>query len=271
MFDQLLSQAPVFLLVAIRCFSLLMTLPLFSMRNIPSAAKVALAGFMAFNIYGQVDYSSYSKLLSPEQTFTAQFIMLMVGEALIGVITGFYITIIFAAFSTAGQFFAFQMGFSASEVYDALSQVENPLMGQYLNLIAMLIFMQTRLFQKLFLGGLVSSFKTLNAFSIVNDMLSGAVLPRFFMKGLSELFANALVISLPIIGTLMLITISTGILSKAAPQMNLLSEGFPVMLLTSFFILTALMPSLIDAFNRCFDGGFARLEQLFLALGSKRI
>ena len=271
MLDQVLSQAPVFLLVAVRCFSLLMTLPLFSMRNIPSAAKVALALFMAFNVFGQVDFAAYKNLLAPEQTFTLEFVMLLVGEALIGVITGFYISIIFAAFSTAGQFFAFQMGFSASEVYDALSQVENPLMGQYLNLIAMLIFMQTRLFQKLFLGGLVSSFKTLNAFSIVNDMLSGAVLPRFFMKGLSELFANALVISLPIIGTLMLITISTGILSKAAPQMNLLSEGFPVMLLTSFFILTALMPSMIDAFNRCFDGGFARLEQLFLALGGKRI
>lgn len=248
-----------------------MTLPLFSMRNIPSAARVALAGFMAYNVLGQVDYSAYSSYLFAEQLFTAQFIMLLIGEALLGIITGFYVTIIFSAFSAAGQFFAFQMGFSASEVYDSLSQVENPLMGQYLNLIAMLIFMQTRLFQKLFLGGLLSSFKTLSAFSIVNDMASGGVLTRFMMKGLTELFANALVISLPIIGTLMLITITTGILSKAAPQMNLLSEGFPVMLLTSFFILTALMPSLIDAFSRCFDGGFARLEQLLLALGGKRL
>ena len=140
MLDQVLSQAPVFLLVAVRCFSLLMTLPLFSMRNIPSAAKVALALFMAFNVLGQVDFAAYKNLLAPEQTFTLEFVMLLVGEALIGVITGFYISIIFAAFSTAGQFFAFQMGFSASEVYDALSQVENPLMGQYLNLIAMLIF-----------------------------------------------------------------------------------------------------------------------------------
>ncbi len=271
MLDSVLSQAPFFLLVAVRCFSLLMTLPLFSMRNIHSAARVALTGFLAFNIMGRVDYSAYQGFLSAEQTFTAQFIMLLAGEALLGVITGFFISIIFSAFSTAGQFFAFQMGFSASEVYDALSQVENPLMGQYLNLIAMLIFMRAQLFQRLFLGGLVSSFKSLNAFSIVNDMAGGAVLPAFFMKGLTELFANALVISLPIMGTLMLITISVGMLSKAAPQMNLLSEGFPIMLLTSFFILTALMPSLIDAFLRCFDSGFARLEQLFLALGGKRI
>ena len=133
------------------------------------------------------------------------------------------------------------------------------------------IFMQTRLFQKLFLGGLVSSFKTLSAWSIVSDMAGGAVLPRFLMRSLTELFANALVISLPIMGTLMLITISVGMLSKAAPQMNLLSEGFPIMLLVSFVALTALMPSFIDAFSRCFDGGFGRLEQLLLALGGKKI
>ena len=271
MLDRLLSQAPLFLLVAVRCFSLLMTLPLFGMRNVPSAARVALAIFLAVNVFGAVDLSVYGPALSAEQTFTLQFVLLLVGEALLGVITGFYISIIFSAFSTAGQFFAFQMGFSASEVYDALSQVENPLMGQYLNLIAMLIFMQTRLFQKLFLGGLVSSFKTLSAYSIMSDMLSGAVLPRFFMRSLTELFANALVISLPLMGTLMLITISTGILSKAAPQMNLLSEGFPMMLLVSFFALTALMPSFIEAFSRCFDGGFSRLEQLLLALGGKKI
>lgn len=271
MLDQVLSQAPSFLLAAVRCFSLLMTLPLFSMRNVPSSARVALTAFMAFNIFGSADFSAYGIFLSPEQTFTAEFIILLAGEALLGIITGFYISIVFSAFSAAGQFFAFQMGFSASEVYDALSQVENPLMGQYLNLIAMLVFMQTGLFQKLFLGGLVSSFKTLNAYSIVNAMASGAFLPRFFMRSLTELFANALVISLPIMGTLSLITISTGILSKAAPQMNLLSEGFPVMLLVSFFILTALMPSLIDAFARSFDGGFARLEQLFLVLGGKKL
>lgn len=241
------------------------------MRNIPSAAKAALSIFMAFNIFGQVDFSAYAPSLLPEQTFTAQYLLLLAGEALLGVITGFYVSIIFSAFSTAGQFFAFQMGFSASEVYDALSQVENPLMGQYLNLIAMLIFMQTRLFQKLFLGGLVSSFKTLSAWSIVSDMAGGAVLPRFLMRSLTELFANALVISLPIMGTLMLITISVGMLSKAAPQMNLLSEGFPIMLLVSFVALTALMPSFIDAFSRCFDGGFGRLEQLLLALGGKKI
>jgi len=270
MLDDVLNNAPAFLLATVRCFALLMTLPLFSMRNVPTVARLALALYMSYIVLPQVDYSAYGAAMYADALFTMQFFLLLAGEALLGIITGFFVSIIFSAFSTAGQFFAFQMGFSASEVYDALSQVENPLMGQYLNLIAMLIFMQTRWFQKLFLGALVSSFKTLNAFSIVRDM-QGGVLVQTMTRSLSTLFANALVIALPVMGTLMLITISVGILSKAAPQMNLLSEGFPVMILTAFFILTALMPSMIDAFTRGFEAGFARLGQLLLELGGRRI
>lgn len=265
-----MNNAPAFLLATVRCFALLMTLPLFSMRNVPTVARLALALYMSYIVLPQVDYSSYGAAMDAGALFTMRFLMLLAGEALLGIITGFFVSIIFSAFSTAGQFFAFQMGFSASEVYDALSQVENPLMGQYLNLIAMLVFMQTRWFQKLFLGALVSSFKTLSAFSIVRDMQDG-VLVRTMMRSLSELFASSLVIALPIMGTLMLITVSVGILSKAAPQMNLLSEGFPVMILTAFFVLTALMPSMTDAFTRGFEAGFSRLEQLLLELGGKRI
>lgn len=265
--SELLRNAPAFMLAAVRCFALLMTLPLFSMRNVPSAARVALAGFMAFAVLPQANFSSYSGYLNADAQFDVQFVLLLLGEGLLGIITGFYVSIIFAAFSASGQFFAFQMGFSASEVYDALSQVENPLMGQYLNLIAMLVFMQTQWLQRLFLGGLVASFKTLSAYSIVQDMSGGGSVARFMARGLSVLFVDALVISLPIMATLMLITISTGILSKAAPQMNLLSEGFPVMMLTAFFILTVLMPDIIDAFIRTFGAGFAQIENLFKALG----
>ena len=134
MLETLVLRAPFYLLVAGRCFALLLTLPLFSMRTIPRMAKVAIAGYMAFLIYPQVDFVSYQPYMTSDGVFNLNYLLLLAGEVLIGVITGFYVNIIFTAFSTAGQFFAFQMGFSASEVYDSLSQVENPLMGQFFNL-----------------------------------------------------------------------------------------------------------------------------------------
>ncbi|MCK9171727.1 MAG: flagellar biosynthetic protein FliR [Treponema sp.] len=266
MLDRIVAQAPVFLLIAVRCFALLMTLPLFSMRSVSRIAKIALAGYMAYIILPFADFSVYVPYITKDGSFDLIYIMLLIGEAMIGVIMGFYITIIFSAFSTAGQFFAFQMGLSASEVYDSMSQVENPLMGQYLNLVAMLIFMQNHWFQKLFLKGLVGSFTTMNVFKLLD---AREKIVKFLAGGLTQLFADALVISLPILGTLMLVTVCMAILSRAAPQMNLLSEGFSIMLLVAFFIITVLMPSLCDFFERSFNSGITSLIQLFAAAGGK--
>ena len=263
MLDSIVVQAPVYLLVFVRCFALVMTLPMFSMRSASRIAKVAIAGYMAFFIFGSIDTSAYAPYIADEGSSSMLYFLLLVGEALIGIIMGFFISIIFAAFSAAGQFLAFQMGLSAASSYDALSSVENPLMGQFFNLVAMLVFMQTHWFQKLFLGGLVTSFSSMNALSIAT---ANEKLARFMISGLTGLFSDALVIALPVMGTLFLITVCTGLLTKAAPQMNLLSEGFPIMILVAFFIIAIAMPSIIDFFVRSFNKGFSDLEQLFSSI-----
>ncbi len=263
MLDYILLQAPLYLLIFARCLALIMTLPLFSTRAVSRIAKIAFAGYMAFFMMGNADLSLYTSYIGEDGAFSLFYMALVLGEAFIGVIIGFYITIIFAAFSTAGQFTAFQMGFSAASTYDAMAQVENPLMGQFFNFIAMLVFMQNQWFQRLFLGGLTTSFKTLSAIGIAQSSQS---IVNFMLKGLTKLFADALIIALPIMGTLLLITICTGLLSKAAPQMNLLSEGFPIMILTAFFLIMVLLPSMSDFFVRSFAGGFKALEDLFAGL-----
>ncbi len=263
MLDSILLKAPVYLIVFVRCFALIMTLPMFSMRAASRVAKVAIAGYMAFFIYGGIDVSLYAPYIGDDGAFSMIYVLLLIGEALIGIIMGFFISIIFAAFSAAGQFLAFQMGLSAASSYDALSQVENPLMGQFFNLVAMLVFMQTHWFQKLFLGGLVTSFSSMSALSIAT---ANEKLARFMISGLTGLFSDALVIALPVMGTLFLITVCTGLLTKAAPQMNLLSEGFPIMILVAFTIIAIAMPSIIDFFVRSFNKGFADLENLFTSI-----
>lgn len=268
MINTIASNAAVFLLIAVRCFAFLRTIPLFSMRSLSNIVRVAIAGYIAYFLLPSVDHNTYAAFASFNQGFNLYFVLTLIGEALLGVITGFYISIIFAAFSTAGQFFAFQMGFSASEVYDSLSQVENPLMGQYLNLIAMLIFLQTNAFQILFLDGMKASIQSMSAFSLVSG---NEPLVKILISGLTRLFGNALIIALPIMGSLLLVSICMGILSKAAPQMNLLSEGFPIMMLFAFFILTVSMPALCDFFTRSFYSGFIQLENLFHAIGGKQI
>lgn len=262
MLDQIVASAPVFLLVAGRCFALIMTLPLFSLRNVSRLSKVAFTGYFAYLVMPHVNAAVYAPYIA-DGAFSLHYVLLLAGEVLLGIITGFYISIIFSAFSTAGQFFAFQMGFSASEVYDALSQVENPLMGQFFNLIAMLIFLQNHWAQRLFSQALVSSFDSISAISIVTGREK---IVTFLLGSLSHLFVDAFIIALPIMGTLLLINVAMGILSKAAPMMNMMSEGFPTMILVSFFIIMALMPNLCEFFSHSFEAAFKNLERLFLVL-----
>ncbi len=266
MLGQIAEDAPTYLLVAVRCFALVMTMPFFAARTFPRIVKVAFAGYIAFLMFPHVDFSSYVRFFEPNGGISLSFILLLVGEGAIGVILGLFVAILFAAFSSAGQFFSFQMGFSASEVYDALSQVENPLMGQFFNLIAMLVFLHNDWAQLIFSHGLESSFDSLNALSLV---ASREKIVQFLLAGLTRLFADAFLIALPLVGTLMLVSITMGILSKAAPQMNLLSEGFPVMILLSFLTIWTLLGDsnfgFIRFFEQSFLSGLRSLGRLFAA------
>lgn len=267
MVSRIVANAPFYFLVAVRCFAFIMVLPLFSSRAFSRIVKVALAGYVAYLVFPRVDFSPYAPFVSlnrfGDSEFSIEYVILLVGEGIIGVLMGLFVHIIFSAFSSAGQFFSFQMGFSASEVYDALNQVENPLMGQFFNFVAMLIFLQSGWAQQVFSSALSSSFESLNALSLVAERER---IVRFVLDGLTRLFSDAFVIALPIMGTLSLVTVTMGILSKAAPQMNLLSEGFPIMILLSFFIILAILPQLCEFFTHSFVDGFGEIGRLFSAV-----
>ena len=164
--SDILANAPVFLLIAVRALAMIETAPLLSSDGIPQAAKLALAGFAAFSAFPTALAAGWD-LVALGGPFNAAFLFLLIGEAILGIIMGFYITLIFSAFSTAGQFFSLQMGFGASETFDPLAQIENPLMGQYLNLVAMLVFLSLGGFSELFLGGFWRSIQSISAYDLV--------------------------------------------------------------------------------------------------------
>ncbi|MGP1415402.1 MAG: flagellar biosynthetic protein FliR [Treponema sp.] len=260
-FDFILNKAPTFLLIVARVAGLVFTAPLLSTRAVSRIVKIALAGFIAFLCLSYYPVNHYVEI------FNFHYLLLLLGEVLIGILTGFYVLMIFSTFSTAGQFFTYQMGFGASEVYDALSQVENPLMGQYFNFIAVVIFLQIKGFQRLFFTGIVESITKVNCFVFLE---SEKPILNLLFKSMATLFLNAIIMSMPIMGTLILIHVTMGLLTKAAPQMNLLSEGFPITILVTFFLLTIMFPFLINTFDEILKSGFNSLHYLFMELGMNK-
>lgn len=259
MFNEILDGADLFFLIAVRVLAMVETAPLLSSDGVPQAAKIALSGLTAAAVFPWVQDAGY-----PIPDTIGPYLALLAGEALLGVITGFFLVAVQAAFVTAGQFFSLQMGFGASEVYDPLAEIEIPLMGQYLNIVAMLVFVQIGGFRDLFLIGVRGSFQALRAVDLVVrregffEYLFGAV---------SLLFKNAMTLAFPILGTLMVISVTMGLLSKAAPQMNLLTEGFPLNIGVAFLLLFGSLPFLMEAFARLIDAGFLDLARMLGSTG----
>jgi flagellar biosynthetic protein FliR len=275
--QNILTFGPVFLLIAARALAMIEVAPLLSSDAIPQVAKIALAGLAAFAVLPTAEVffaaNSQSGLVTLPggsvsdlryETFSFRFLLLIIGEGLIGIIIGFYMTVIFAAFSTAGQFFTLQMGFGASETFDPLSQIENPLMGQYLNLVSMLVFVTIGGFHTLFLGGFWRSVQSLNIVSLIEGREPVVIM---MVSGLTRLFYDAMIISLPILGTLFLTSLTTGLISKAAPQINILSEGFPISISVAFILIWASLPFMTEAFASVIDSGFKNIETLYTQIG----
>jgi flagellar biosynthetic protein FliR len=230
------------------------TAPLLSSESVPQIAKIGLAFFASFLVFPWVMAAGY-----PIPEFGLEYVLLAVGEALIGIVIGFFLMLIYSAFQLAGQFYSLQMGFGASEVFDPLAQIEIPIMGQFLNLIGMLIFLIMGGFQKIFLTGVYRSFQAARAVDLVlhrNDIL------RMVLSSMARLFEQSLVISFPILGILFLVSVTTGLLGKAAPQMNLLTLGFPISIGTAFFILLLSLPVLAEVFSGVIDYSFSELLRL---------
>lgn len=244
-----------FMLIFSRIMGLMFTASFYESDSIPNMAKLGLTFFITAVIFPIV----YPFVPEFPQNFLG-YSFVAIGEALIGVTIGLCITIAFSVFQLAGQYFTVQMGFGASEVFDPMSQISIPLIGQYLYIIAILVFLALRgpllIIQELYYSYQFVSFSSLLKIDIFNSPYS---VLSFFI----ESFAVALRISLPIVATLLLVSVSMGLLAKAAPQMNLLMVGFPVSILVSFIILIITLPIFVEFVVNYFDEIF---KSIFLMM-----
>ena len=89
------------------------------------------------------------------------------------------------------------------------------------------------------------------------------------LGSLPSLFETALLISFPILGTLLLVSISMGLLAKAAPQMNLLTMGFPITISVAFVVLFLTLPFLTEAMAAIVHQIFDSIGVLLTAMKGK--
>lgn len=239
-----------------RILALIASAPGIGDNSVPVQAKIGLA--LAITV-----------LLAPAlqlphglQPASAEGLLIMLMQMLAGLAMGFSMRLVFAAVEMAGESSGLQMGLGFASLYDPQNASFTPLISQFLARLAVLAFlaMDGHLY---LLAALAESFQ---AFPIGHLTHSAMALQSLVSWG-GSLFIFALQISLPLIGTLLIVNVALGILTRSAPQLNLFAVGFPLMLAAGFVMLALTLPYLVPALSAQMQSALEVVMRISLQLG----
>lgn len=230
------------------CF---MVAPAFGALFVPARLRLVLAGAVALLVAPLIP------LPQGIEVFSATGMIVTIQQVLIGVALGFAMQILFDAVAMGGQLLANSMGLSFAFNVDPMRGTSTAALGQLYALLVMLTFLA--------LDGhlaviemLVGGFQTLP----VGTVGLGTNHLWTLVSWGSQLFAGALAVALPGITALMIVNIAFGVMSRAAPSLNLFAVGFPISLVFGLVIVLLGLPALQSSFVRLLGEAFLLLRSL---------
>ncbi len=229
----------------VRVLALFMSAPVLSHRAIPARVKIGLALAVAIVV-------SPASPASAPGIFSAAAPLLLIQQILLGVTMGFAVKVVFAAIDLAGNIIGLQMGLSFASFVDPVNANQTPLVGSFLNLLATLLFLALD-------GHLILIASITNSFDLAPvsaQFFGGIGWERLTALG-TGLFQFGLQLSLPVLATMLVINLTLGVMSRAAPQLNLFSVGFPLTALTGIVLFAVFLPNMMSAISAALNASLA--------------
>ena len=229
----------------LRISALLLAAPLVSLRVVSVRIRVVVALVLTVFIYPTLDLPAIDPVSAPG-------LVLITRELLIGLLFAVVLQVVNAALVVAGQTLSMSMGLGMAQTVD-------PNIGRVPVLASFLVVMSTLIF--LSIGGhlilielVLMSFEFMPIGSNINFIETVAN----FTKWTAMVFLGAVLIALPIMLTMMLVNVCIGIVTRAAPALNIFAVGFPAMLLAGLVLFVVYLVNIgyriewlwLEAFSR---------------------
>ncbi len=235
-YDLFNNYFQLFLIILVRCMGIFMSAPFFSGYIIPFRFKLAF-GFFISLIATPLIIGSGIKIPDNLATFGVS----LLSNFVFGFATGFFAFFIVSSFQQSAQIFSIHMGLGMNEVVDPVSEVQVPAIGNIVGILILMIFL--RLDGHFYLVSLiVDSFRKIDLI----DKNIAIIIIKGLTSALVIMFEMSLKIALPIISVTILLDISMGLISRVAPQFNVMIMGFNIKMLAGFVIVWFLMPVLFN-------------------------
>jgi len=252
-----MQQVWQFLVVLVRTAVIVSALPLLGGPTVPARIKIGLAVAISVVLTPMVTFTLPPNWLEP-----AHMVMALAAEVLVGLVLGFAMRLVMAAVELAGAILGFQVGFAMANALDPVSQVQTPVFGQLLTVLATLLYFQID-GHLLVIMALGSSFQLIPPFGA---HLSGPLLPDVtgLMQGSYEI---GIKLALPVMAATFLVHVTMGLLGRLVPQMNILLASFPITISVGLIVLGLGLPFFSLVFQQSVLGLESILWELLQELG----
>lgn len=238
------------LLATARTAGFVLLAPPFNSKTIPATVKGALSVCLALVVFHRVE--AQLGTLS-----TGYLVLTALTEVVVGAALGFVVQLFFAAIQLAGDVLDVTGGFSLQPAYDPLSMSTASTIGRLQNLLATALLF-TSGGHLLLVRGLWTSYEGLPLGAVLpGDQVGAAV-----VHAMSTMFLAALQIAGPLVAVLLLADVALGLVSRASPQMNIFSMGFPVKIMLTLVMLGLTFPLLPTALDSLMDAAVRTMTSL---------
>lgn len=256
MIDQYAATFPIFILIFCRVSGLFIMSPIFSRQNIPVYWKIIFSVLLSYIILGFASFATAPKISSFIQLF-----IFIIKEFLLGFIFGYITTVMFSAILLAGQLIDTQIGFGMVNILDPQNDIQIPLLGNFNNIIALLLFLIIDGHHAL-INLLVISFDMIpiGQFNIEPEIYRALVI--IFTKS----FELAFKMSLPVVGAALITEGALGLMSKSIPQINIFAIGIPIKIFIGLITLFFFIPAYIALLKGNFSEMLTDIKMLMEAM-----
>ncbi len=234
----------------VRIGACLMVAPMFGASFVPARMRLVMAGAITLLVAPMLPVPAIAM-------FSVQGLIVTVQQLLIGLAIGFVLQIVFDSLAMGGQLLANTMGLSFAFNVDPLRGTGSPVVGQFYTLVATLTFLALNGHVAI-VRALTDGFTTL---PISPDGLNPDGFWQIAMWG-TQLFRGALMVALPGVTALLIVNLAFGVVSRAAPSLNLFAIGFPATLFAGLVIIWAGLPAMQSGFVRLMSDAMAFVVSL---------
>ena len=236
--ESILTIMAAYILPFSRLSGFLMTLAVVGSKNFPARFRMIFALAITALVVPVLPETE------PVKLFSLSGFVLVIEQTLIGIVLGFVSRLLLETFVVGAQIIAMQSGLGFASLVDPSNGTSVPALGQFFLMMTTLLFLAFD-GHSLMIRLVVESFYSMPIGS------EQSIFELFWQIVIWSkwIFATAILMALVSIASLLIVNISFGVMTRAAPQINVFAVGFPLTMVSGLILVWATLAYFLPYFE----------------------